>query len=64
MIKVYVAGHTGMVGSSIVRNLKKTRNFKIIKAERKRLDLLNFNKVSNSLKCIKTLGLVPFFYAL
>ena len=50
MIKVYVAGHTGMVGSSIVRNLKKTRNFKIIKADRKRLNLLNFDKVSKFIK--------------
>ena len=46
MIKVYVAGHTGMVGSSIVRNLRKTKNFKIIKAERKQLNLLNYVKVS------------------
>lgn len=50
MIKVYVAGHTGMVGSSIVRNLKKTRNFKIIKAERKKLNLLNFDNVSKFIK--------------
>jgi len=50
MIKVYVAGHTGMVGSSIVRNLRKIKNFKIIKAERKQLNLLNYFKVSKFIK--------------
>ena len=51
MIKVYVAGHTGMVGSSIVRNLKKTRKFqKLLKLIESRLNLLNFVKVSKFIK--------------
>ncbi len=50
MIKIYVAGHTGMVGSSLLRNLKKFKKIKIIKANRKQLNLLNYNKVSNFIK--------------
>ena len=36
--KVYVAGHKGMVGSSILNELKKNKNFKIITSPRS-LDL-------------------------
>ena len=38
--KVWVAGHNGMVGSAIVRRLKK-EECKILTANRKDLDLLN-----------------------
>lgn len=39
--RIYVAGHTGMVGSSIVRRLLAVGNCTIIKRTHKELDLLN-----------------------
>ena len=39
--KVYVAGHTGMVGSAIVRALKKQGFNNIITKTHKELDLTN-----------------------
>jgi GDP-L-fucose synthase len=36
--KIYVAGHTGLVGSAIVRKLKKKGYKKIIFSDRKKLD--------------------------
>jgi len=47
--KIYVAGHNGLVGSAIVRLLKK-KNVKIITAESKKLNLTNQNKVKKFLK--------------
>ena len=38
--KIWVAGHKGMVGSAIVRRLKK-ENCKILKVEKKELNLLD-----------------------
>ena len=38
--KVFVTGHNGLVGSSIVEALRNKKNYKIITAERKKLDLL------------------------
>lgn len=38
---IYVAGHTGMVGSSIVRILKKNNFKNILLVSRKDLDLTN-----------------------
>ena len=43
--KIYVAGHTGLVGSAIVRKLKKKGYKKIIFSDRKKLDLTNQPKV-------------------
>ena len=48
--KIFVAGHMGMVGSSICKKLKKIGYKNIIVANRKKLDLLNQNKVYNYLK--------------
>ena len=48
--KIYVAGHNGLVGSAIVRILKKKGYRKIITQTRKKLDLTNQNKVFNFLK--------------
>ena len=48
--KIYVAGHNGLVGSAIVRILKKKGYRKIITKTRKKLDLTNQNKVFNFLK--------------
>jgi len=39
--RIYVAGHNGMVGSAIVRQLSKTENIEIITRSRKELDLTN-----------------------
>ena len=50
MIKVYIAGHTGMVGSSITRKLSSIKKFRIIKATRVQLDLLNYKKTFNFIK--------------
>jgi GDP-L-fucose synthase len=47
---IYVAGHTGMVGSSIVRTLKKNNFKNILLASRKDLDLTNQNKTYSFLK--------------
>ena len=45
--KVYVAGHNGMVGSAIVRELKKQGYNNIITKSRKDLDLTNQQAVNN-----------------
>ena len=39
--KIFVAGHKGMVGSAIVRKLKKRGFSRIIFAEKKKLNLLD-----------------------
>ena len=52
--KIFVAGHAGMVGSSILRKLKSKGFSKIIICEKKNLDLLNQNKVFKFLKKKKT----------
>jgi GDP-L-fucose synthase len=48
--KIFVAGHSGMVGSAIVRNLKKRNFLNIITVSHKELDLTNQQKVSNFFK--------------
>ena len=47
--KIFVAGHNGMVGSSLVRLLK-NKDVEIITRDRKELDLLNQKKVQNFFK--------------
>jgi len=47
--KVYVSGHTGMVGSRLVKFLKK-KNFDLITKTRSELDLTNQKTVQNFLK--------------
>ena len=39
--KIYVAGHNGLVGSAIVRQLKRNGYKNIITADKKKLDLTN-----------------------
>ena len=46
-LKIFVAGHRGMVGSSIVRHLKNQKNIKIITRDKKDLDLVNQAAVQN-----------------
>ena len=48
--KIYVAGHNGLVGSAIIRELKRKGFKKIIVANRKKLDLTNQDKVLKFLK--------------
>ena len=56
-IKIFIAGHKGMVGSAILRRLSnnkdQTQNIKIITKERKDLDLLNQQEVYNFFKSEK-----------
>ncbi|MDC3174075.1 GDP-L-fucose synthase [Candidatus Pelagibacter sp.] len=51
--KIYVAGHTGLVGSAIIRNLKINGYTNIITATRNKIDLMNQKKTLNFLKKIK-----------
>ncbi len=51
--KIFLAGHNGMVGSSILRYLKKRDYRKIIVRNRKQLDLLNQEKTEKFFKKIK-----------
>ena len=51
--KIYLAGHNGMVGSSILRLLKKKDYKKIYTKSRSNLDLLNQEKTTKYLKSIK-----------
>ena len=48
--KIFVAGHKGLVGSAIIRELKKKKYNKIIKATRDELELTNQQKVLNFIK--------------
>ncbi len=48
--KIYVAGHKGLVGSSIVRNLKKKGYKNILVADKSKLDLTDQGKVLKFLK--------------
>ena len=48
--KIYVAGHNGLVGSAIVRELKRKGYRKIITASKKKLDLTNPTKTLQFLK--------------
>jgi GDP-L-fucose synthase len=48
--RIFVAGHNGLVGSAIVRQLKKKGYSNIITVEKKKLDLTNQQKVFSFLK--------------
>ena len=48
--KIFVAGHKGMVGSSIVRILQKKSFKNILTVEKNKLDLLDQSKTFNFLK--------------
>jgi len=43
--RIFIAGHNGMVGSAIVRQLKNNKNIEIITRSRKELDLTNQQSV-------------------
>ena len=55
--KIYIAGHNGMLGSAILRELKKKGYRKLITIDKKRLDLRNQKAVQKFLK-IKKLGIL------
>ena len=48
--KIFIAGHKGMVGSALVRLLKKKSKFELITKEKKEIDLLNQHQVNNFFK--------------
>ena len=48
--KIFIAGHRGMVGSAVLRNLKKGNYKNLITIEKNKLNFLNQNK---TLKFIK-----------
>ena len=50
--KIYIAGHNGMVGSSVLKHFKKNGYKKIFFENRKFLDLLDTKKTTNYLKKI------------
>ena len=51
--KVYVAGHTGMVGTAILKFLKKKKNIRLILRSHNDLDLTNQAEVDNFFKTEK-----------
>tara|TARA_Y100000389_G_scaffold147641_1_gene146534 strand:- start:7346 stop:8278 length:933 start_codon:yes stop_codon:yes gene_type:complete len=48
--KIFLAGHAGLLGSSIYRNLKKQGYVNIVTATKKKLDLRDQKKVQNFIK--------------
>ena len=56
--KIFLAGHNGLVGSAILRKLKKNNFNRIITVERKKLNLLNQKDVFIFLKRIKPKAII------
>ena len=56
--KIYVAGHTGLVGSSVLKALKKRGFKKIFSKKSSELDLRDQQKVLRYLKKIKPDGVI------
>ena len=52
-MKIFVTGHNGMVGSSVVKEFRKKKFGKIITARRENLDLLNYKNVEKFIKKYK-----------
>ena len=44
-IKIYISGQEGMVGSAVYKLIKKKKKYQILECKRKKLDLVNQNKV-------------------
>ena len=53
-MKIFLAGHKGLVGSAILKKLKQKGYKKIITINKSKLNLLNQNSVNNFLKKKKT----------
>ena len=47
---LFLTGHNGLVGSSILRILKKTKKFNIITISRSKLDLRDYTKLDKFFK--------------
>ena len=52
-LRIFIAGHKGMVGSSLVKLLQKDKNVKIILKDKKKLNLINQSSVYNFFKSEK-----------
>ncbi len=52
-LRIFIAGHNGMVGKSLVNFFKKKKIGKLVLASRKELNLENFNKVEKFIKIKK-----------
>ena len=49
-IKVFIAGHRGMVGSAILKKFQKNKNYKLLYEDKNKLDLTNQTSVFKFLK--------------
>ena len=58
--EIFLAGHRGLVGSAVLRKLKKLNYSNIITAEKKNLDLLDQKKVFKFFKKKKIKSLIIF----
>ena len=47
---IFIAGHNGLVGNSVLKKLKKNGYKNLIVVEKKKLDLRNYEKVKNFFK--------------
>ena len=56
--KIFIAGHKGMIGSAILKKLTKNKNYKLIYADRNKLDLTNQAKVFKFLKKNRPNGVI------
>ena len=56
--KIFIAGHNGMIGSAILKKLKKKKNLKILYENRNKLDLTDQKKVFKYLKSNKPNGVI------
>jgi len=56
--RIFVAGHNGLVGSAVLRRLKKLNYKNIIVAEKKKLNLLDQKKVFNFIKKNKVKSII------
>ena len=50
MKKIFIAGHKGLLGKSILNEFNKDSKYKVITVTRRNLELTNFNKVLNFFK--------------
>ncbi len=56
--KIWITGHKGMLGSALIRQLDKSNIYKCITVDKKKLNLLNNNKVNNWIKKNKPFGII------
>ena len=56
--RIFVAGHNGLVGSAVLRRLKKLKYKNIVVADKKKLNLLDQKKVFNFIKKNKVKSII------